>query len=388
MVRKEPVKSMRNRPSYHYTPARSEVINRKPAPRRPRANWNQILLLLFFIALPFCGLLALFFGFMKWVFIVLSVTALALMWYQRGFNARGRLTMSLLFSVLTVVMLVSALSPQSGVGVNVPVTMSTTPPISYSAPSVVSTPVPTVENIGNDGLTAVDGVQAAATDASMTGTDGTDAQSGAAGSTQAMTQGQQVLEKFMQTWQVAIMADLVPLTPPSWRSAQAEPAQELFWKFQNLRLQSWEYEGSPQGTDADSAQTITVIYDAISSNRQQTFQAQALVVKEDGEWYVDPDSLTGVKIERTTPEPELDYSPLPATPTPVPTEVPTANTLMYYNPDGGKLYHANPECSSVAADYLPLTSFKFGLVLSDDKFSRLEPCDTCDAPPKSALEGE
>ena len=169
MVRKEPVKSMRNRPSYHYTPARSEVINRKPAPRRPRANWNQILLLLFFIALPFCGLLALFFGFMKWVFIVLSVTALALMWYQRGFNARGRLTMSLLFSVLTVVMLVSALSPQSGVGVNVPVTMSTTPPISYSAPSVVSTPVPTVENIGNDGLTAVEGVQAAAADASMTG---------------------------------------------------------------------------------------------------------------------------------------------------------------------------------------------------------------------------
>ncbi len=372
-VGKEPVKRMRNRPSYHYTPARSEVINRKPAPRRPRANWNQILLLLFFVALPLCGLLALFFTPMKWVFIVLSVLALAAMWYQHGFNVRGRLTMSLLFSVLTVVMLVSALSPQGEIRTNAP-PMTTIPPISnYTAPSVITTNVPTMQNVGSDGTGgAVPVVQASA-----------EPEGGAAPSG-VKSQAEQVLDKFMQSWQIGIMADLEPLTSSSWRARQTTPAQTLFWKFQNKKLQSWEFVGTPLGTEADSSRTVTVIYDAIVSNKLQTFQAEAICIQENGEWFVDPDSLEGVKIERTTPEPVLDYSPLPATATPAPTDKPTKNTRLYYNKSGGRRYHIDSKCSSVDPQYLPLTEFKFGSI-TKSPYNKLEPCNVCGAPDKSVI---
>ena len=363
---------MRNRPSYHYTPARSEVINRKPAPRRPRANWNQILLLLFFMALPLCGLLALFFTPMKWVFIVVSVLSLAAMWYQHGFNARGRLTMSLLFSVLTVVMLVSALTPPEGVRTSAP--MTTIPPInSYTAPSVITTNVPTMQNIGNDGTGGV--VPVAQTSL--------EPDSGAV-PTGVKSQAEQVLDKFMQSWQVGIMADLEPLTSSNWRAMQTTPAQTLFWKFQNKKLQSWEFVGTPTGSEADSSRTVMVIYDAIVSNKLQTFQAEAICIQENGEWYVDPDSLEGVKIERTTPEPELDYSPLPATPTPAPTDKPTKNTKLYYNKSGGKRYHIDPKCSSVDPSYLPLTEFKFSNI-TKSPYNKLKPCDVCGAPDKSVI---
>lgn len=374
---------MRNRPSYHYTPARSEVINRKPAPRRPRANWNQILLLLFFIALPFCGLLALFFTPMKWVFIVLSVAALALMWYQHGFNTRGRLTMSLLFSVLTVVMLVSALTPQGEVRASAPV--NTIPPISsYSTQSLTATNVPTIANVGSDGT--VGGVPAADTTPDPSMLSGDPAAAGQAGvSTGVRSQAEQALDKFMQSWQVAIMADMVPMTSTSWRAQQTTPAQQLFWKFQNKKLQSWEFVGTPTGSDADSSRTVMVVYDAVVSGKTQTFQAEALMLQENGEWYVDPNSLDGVKIERTTPEPELDYSPLPATATPAPTDKPTKKTVLYYNSKGGKRYHIDPDCASVDPQYLPMTKFKFGDI-TKSPYNKLEPCQKCDAPDKSALD--
>jgi hypothetical protein len=54
-------------------------------------------------------------------------------------------------------------------------------------------------------------------------------------------------------------------------------------------------------------------------------------------------------------------------------------TKLYYNKDGGKYYHAKPDCPSVDKKYLPLDQFYYR-DLNDSKFKALLPCPYCDAP--------
>lgn len=55
---------------------------------------------------------------------------------------------------------------------------------------------------------------------------------------------------------------------------------------------------------------------------------------------------------------------------------PSDDALLYYNPNGGKYYHASPECSAVKAKYYPLTAFTYG-ELDTGIFADLEPCPSC-----------
>ena len=75
-------------------------------------------------------------------------------------------------------------------------------------------------------------------------------------------------------------------------------------------------------------------------------------------------------------------------PTQAPTEVPTvsANTVLYYNPDGGSYYHASENCSRVAAEYLPLSPFYFS-DLNSTKYKNLLACNKCDAPARPVITG-
>ena len=105
---------MRNRTNYNYTPAASrKIVHKKPAPRRPHTNWNQLLLLLFFILLPLLALLSLFLTPMKWVFAISACLTLALMWIEHGFVLRGRMIMTALYGVLAVMTFSSVLSTGS-----------------------------------------------------------------------------------------------------------------------------------------------------------------------------------------------------------------------------------------------------------------------------------
>ncbi len=49
---------------------------------------------------------------------------------------------------------------------------------------------------------------------------------------------------------------------------------------------------------------------------------------------------------------------------------------LYYNPNGGKHYHANPRCPSVYAEYLPLTEMGKS-ELSTAAFQKYTPCPVC-----------
>lgn len=55
---------------------------------------------------------------------------------------------------------------------------------------------------------------------------------------------------------------------------------------------------------------------------------------------------------------------------------PESATTLYYNPDGGKYYHAIEDCSTVKNQYLPLKAFPYA-ELDTDPFRTLEPCPGC-----------
>lgn len=57
---------------------------------------------------------------------------------------------------------------------------------------------------------------------------------------------------------------------------------------------------------------------------------------------------------------------------------------LYHNPDGGSYYHADANCPSVKADYLPMQPFDSAL-LSDAPYSGLKPCPICTAGERAAI---
>ena len=63
--------------------------------------------------------------------------------------------------------------------------------------------------------------------------------------------------------------------------------------------------------------------------------------------------------------------------------IPDDSPPLYYNPNGGSMYHAVAECSSVKKKYLPLTHFTYG-ELDDAPYSRLTICPYCMPTPRKA----
>ncbi len=67
--------------------------------------------------------------------------------------------------------------------------------------------------------------------------------------------------------------------------------------------------------------------------------------------------------------------------TPSPSPEPTTNPglLLYYN-TGGQYYHLDPNCSRIASEYLPLSTYFTYAELDDPKYRTLNPCKNCHAP--------
>lgn len=370
-----------NRPSYSASPAgSSKALDQKPKPKRSKRELNQLMLMVFFVLLPVLGLLAIFFQPMRWLFMAAVVAALAVMWVIHAFLFPGRAILSAVYGLLFIFTLVTALSasgpktvrqPQVGFYTTPPVAATATPQFNYS---MMSTSVP-------DGYYD---------DASALEDDGGFSEDGfgempAANIDTGVKSGAEIaLENFMEKWRKGIIADMVEYTAKSWRDPLGETGakNQLFWKFQQKPLVDWRQISSPTGTEESTARTITVQADVKygSNDETRTYEYDAIVLCEDGEWYVDPDSLsTGVLVQPSTPTPDPNATP---TPSPAPTPTPTINpkTVLYYNTDGGSYYHADKNCSRVGAKYLPLKgSFKYS-ELNDAKYKKLQPCESCGAP--------
>ncbi len=375
-----------NRPSYASTPAGSaKALSQKPRPRRSRREWNQILLMVFFLALPVLGLLAIFFQPMRWLFLLCAVAAIAAMWTKSAFLLPGRLILSAAYGLMLIFTLVTALGNRSH--------KPSTPRQPVFSPAAQTTPLATpMFSASTMGTNVPEGYYdtpdpAAGLNITLLIDDETPAPEQDADTPYVPGEksGSEIaLENFMERWRRGIIADMVEYTAPSWRAAQQDSAQrdaaqqQLFWKFANKPLSDWRQMSAPTGTESSNARTITVQADiSYYDGEIRTYEYEAITLCENSQWYVDPDSLSsGILKEAATPTPDPNMTPTP-TPEPTPTPTPGPKTKLYYNKDGGKRYHIDPNCYTVDKSYLPLASFTYGDL---DKHPKLVPCEACGAP--------
>jgi hypothetical protein len=194
----------------------------------------------------------------------------------------------------------------------------------------------------------------------------------------------QSLSQFMNYWIANNIPNMLTLVAPSWKSAQGKPDNELFLIMSNRMPQGYQPE-KISNTDADSSRTITMTatIDKRNSRPPVTIRFQVIMLKQNNQWFVDPESLRSNDIVEDTAASTGtngdNGTTATATATPEAKNTPAPKTKLYYNKDGGTFYHADPECKQVNAKYLPMTSFYYR-DLNTTKFKNLRPCPYCKAP--------
>ena len=183
------------------------------------------------------------------------------------------------------------------------------------------------------------------------------------------------LLNFFECWGNNDLDSMVALCAPSWQVKQENAKKALFSLLQNRRPTEFMLDNisGPQGGDSLTF-IMKVSIDKNNGKPVSIYQMSVRMVNESGQWYVDPNSLVSNEIQET---PDPNATPV-VTPTPEPYV--DANTVLYYNPDGGKLYHSDQNCVSLHSRYLPLKGkFTYGQI-NDQPDASLEPCNVCGAP--------
>ena len=180
---------------------------------------------------------------------------------------------------------------------------------------------------------------------------------------------------FFRLWYENRQDEMLALCAPSWRDKQENARASLFLLVGNRKPTEFTSE-SITGTDADTSRkvTLTVKIDRNDGKTPLKYRMTVLMVKESNEWFLDPLSLQSYE-NAETPDPNI-------TPTPAPTPEPVvySSTTLYYNPNKGEYYHADPNCPNVGDKYKPLQGvFTYG-ELNNEPYSKLKPCNVCAAP--------
>ena len=185
----------------------------------------------------------------------------------------------------------------------------------------------------------------------------------------------QRLVTFFTHWSQNQQDEMLNLCMPSWRDKQTNARTTLFQMLMNRTPGKIEPQ-STSGTDADTTRKVVVVAEMNRNNGKpsEIYKMTIMMVKENNEWYVDPQSLLSYETE-TTPDPHL-------TPEPIITETPvdTANTVLYYNPNGGEYYHRDPNCRNVNPKFLPLQGTFYFSQINDEPYSEMKRCNVCGAP--------
>ena len=178
----------------------------------------------------------------------------------------------------------------------------------------------------------------------------------------------------MNSWMSLDYDAMLSFCSPAWVSAQENPQHAIFKIRGTSTPVSYEVTAA-SGTEADDSRTLTMIaeIDKGTGRAPQTYRYEVLMLRVNGVWYVDPashSSATEVKDE-STPTPTFTL---------MPTYTVDADLMLYYNPDGGKLYHKNDQCTSVAQKYLPLKGSFHYSEINESAYKDLSPCTKCGAP--------
>ena len=180
---------------------------------------------------------------------------------------------------------------------------------------------------------------------------------------------------FFNHWANNRQDEMLLLCSPSWVSKQENPRSSLFTLLANRRTIDCTLE-SITGTDADNSRKITLTskIDRNNGKDPELYRMTVLMVKENNEWYVDPQSLQSFDTV-ATPDPSITAAP---TPTEEPAIYPT--TTLYYNPNKGEYYHLDPYCRNVGKQFTPLAGQFTYAEINDEPYSKLKPCNVCGAP--------
>ena len=284
-----------------------------------------------------------------WIFILAAAGTVAVMWLRPVVDEKLRLGSTMIIGVLAIVALITALA----------------------GPGTPREDVGTAGQAGNSGSA---GAQATG----MLSWEYTPAPSPAATPDPYAEAGEaaEVLQSFFYFWHVNNDENMLAMTAPSWRNQQAEPLKELFTIRANRTPEDDLQIIEISGTEMDTTRTARVrvtISKHISTRQPEVLAFDIVMLKENGQWYVDPRSLASNEVVSTTKATnEMPTQPVLNTA--------HADTILYYNPDGGSKYHIDPECGSTNKRYLPLRGQFLFSQINDAPYKELENCTYCGAP--------
>lgn len=374
-------------------------------PQYPTRDLIMFALVLF--AVPLVGIVGVFFRPFLWVFILLNAGCLAALWLMRLFAKGTRVAFSVILLALAVLALVAAidLTPKQ---TDYPLVSGTdlietggtgTDPSLGTFPSIAdpqqqqNSGTPDWQSLnqgGGDGTGGDTGGSDGGAGLTPTGVPvlggdpGTEATSPPAN--QAVVQAKEALESYLRAWTTFDYDEMTKHTLPSWRQVQDSAKQQLYMMHNWWQVNNWTITNETTSPSADSV-TFYVVVDMQPINAQKSAVKQqftALVIKYEGDglWYVDPDSMrTGITVEETPPPQQLQEAGETPEPTASPEPTVGPNTTLWYNTKGGKRYHIDEHCKSLNPDDYDIVMKSFPYSdLGKSAYSKLVPCETCNAP--------
>lgn len=196
------------------------------------------------------------------------------------------------------------------------------------------------------------------------------------------TEAAEVLGTFISMWRDKNFDDMVNLTTQTWRTKlKVPPTRQLMYLYQRWQPVSWTIsEQSSYTSDVVVFNIAMMMRKGTSQQTEAQWQYTANVYQEGGSWRVDPDMLKGNVVELTNADIQAEEAAQEQA-----AAKPTVNpsTKIYYNPDGGKYYHADNKCETINEKfYDKMKSTEFSELSSNDALKELRACLKCKAPKK------
>ena len=289
---------------------------------------------------------------LRWVFAGLTAVSLLWMWIRPVFATSTKATLTVLYLAAVIVAAVSGLSggnrdaqvPPTAAPVSAQVTVESEPGEDIGVLGTVPTPGPNT---------------------------------GAAEGSLADDPSVERAKTFLYFWQVNELDSMLPLCAPSWvRSlSSATDSKGALYGLLKGRYPVDYHVTNMTGTLNDDTRTATVEADIAKFGAQGTYQLKMVLLRENGEWYIDPRSL---ETHEATPSPTNPSAMI--TQPPPPNRSAEPNTKLYYNPKGGTRYHLDQNCKTANERYLPFAGVFTYSQINDAPYKDLQPCLLCGSP--------
>lgn len=338
---------------YNLKNKRSAIHPQGEEAPKPEARRFRVLSIILSIVLPALFLLSLLIpnNTLRWAFLVAAGLSVLAMWVLKAFVRSARNTLTVIYLALAVV-------------VGLALFMNSQTPEARNA-SLNRAAQGSLFSGEEDALAALLAASATETPAPQEDVN-------------VVSPAQLRLEAFFEVWGKGDIPSMLEFCLPSWVGQQASPQTTLWQMLQNNRPESYMIE-SVEGSEGDTSRTVSV---KANFGNNVLKRLRVLLLKVNGVWYVDPNTLGGVLIDEAA-EAARQNQPLLSTtiaPTATPSPESGSGITVYYNADGGKYYHAVQNCPKVREEYWgTLTAFSFDLINSQ-KYKELMRCPGCNPP--------